>query len=55
MTSRHSISALADITGWTEGEILVFCGAAVGAGCATALIASLHAADKVLEALPRTR
>jgi hypothetical protein len=53
--TRPTIGSVADLTGWTEGQILAFCGAAFAAGCAAAMVASLHAADVVLEALPRTR
>ena len=44
------ISALADSTGWTEGQILVFCGAALLAGCATAIVVALRVADAVIDA-----
>jgi hypothetical protein len=49
------ISSLADRTGWTEGQIVVFCGAALGAVFASALIVALRAVVVVLDALPRTR
>jgi len=48
------ISSLADRTGGAEGQILVFCGAALGAVCATGLILALRAIDVVFDALPRT-
>lgn len=46
------LSSLADRTGWTEGQILMFCAAALGAGCTAAAIAALRALDVVLDALP---
>ena len=46
------ISSLADRTGWTEGQILVSCGAALGAVCVTAFICALRAVDLVFDALP---
>ncbi len=48
------ISSLADMTGWSEGQILVFCGGLFAAGCVTALIAALRATDVVLSALPQS-
>jgi hypothetical protein len=44
------ISALADRTGWTEGQILMFCGAAFLAGCATAIVVALRVTAAVIDA-----
>ena len=52
--AQSYISDLADRTGWSEGQILLFCGAALLAGAATALVVALRVADAVLDALPDT-
>ena len=44
------VSLLADRTGWTEGQILMFCGAALLAGCATAIVVALRITDAVVDA-----
>ena len=49
------LSSLADRTGWTEGQILAFVGAVLGAGCTAALIAALRTVDAVFDALPGAR
>lgn len=44
------VSRLADRTGWTEGQILAFCGAALLAGGAAALVVGLRIVDIVIDA-----
>ena len=46
------ISTVADVTGFSEGQIILFSAAVLAAGTATAAIAALRATDIVLEALP---
>jgi hypothetical protein len=53
-TAQPSLTSLAELTGWTEGQILAFCGTVIAAGCATAAIAAIRAADVVNTALPRS-
>ena len=48
------INELVERTGWSEAQILAFCGAAVAAACVTALITALRVVDVVVDALPRT-
>lgn len=49
------LSSFAELSGVSEGRVLMVCGTALAAGSATALVAGVRAADAVLAALPRTR
>jgi hypothetical protein len=44
------VSLIAERTGWTEGQILMFCGATLLAGCATAIVVALRVIDIVTDA-----